>query len=133
MTGFAQVIEPLNFGSLVIPRNNEHSSITIYPDSHIQVNGLYVYERGNPAIMVFDSLSPGTQVFISDNVSNARLTGGSDGQYFLIEKLHYRQSHIVNQHGELTLLIGATLKTSANGNPYFDGRYTSIVEISLDY
>jgi hypothetical protein len=129
----ARVIEPLNFGSIVVPRNNEVSSLTIYPDNHIKVEGLYVYEPGNPALLVMESLSPGAQVFISDNVSNTRLASGSDNQYFVIEKLHYRKSHIINQHGELTLSIGATLKTSANGQPYFDSRYSSILEISLDY
>ncbi|NOU50747.1 DUF4402 domain-containing protein [Pseudoalteromonas sp. JBTF-M23] len=133
ITCSAQVIESLNFGSLVIPRNDQVASVTIHPDNSIDMNGLYVFAPGNPALLVIESLSPGSQVFISDSANGVRLTSGTNNQYLVIEKLHYRKSHIVNQHGEVELSIGATLKTSANGAPYFDGHYSSIIEISLDY
>ncbi|CAH9066145.1 hypothetical protein PSECIP111951_03511 [Pseudoalteromonas holothuriae] len=130
---FAQVIEPLDFGTLVIVQNNQESSISVFHDGRVVTSGLYTHTRGHPALLIVDSLQPNSRVYISDNVSQVRLNNNFDNQHFIVEKLLYRQSHITDQHGELELSIGAMLKTSANGRPYYDGQYSCVLEISVDY
>lgn len=133
-SSFADVLEPLNFGTLVIAKNDRVSSVKL-PTNHAMSsnNDIHIMERGHPARLVFEGLPANTLVNISSSSTNVELKKDGFSPVFVIAQLLYQPTLQSNVYGEIELVIGAILQTSGTGTNYTDGEYRATVDIELSY
>lgn len=128
------VIEPLNFGTIVVVKNTASSSITLFPNGASTSNNIHFIERGHPAELLLEGFGARVQVNISDTGSQPSLRRVNSGNVFTLTNLIYPNSTITtNSYGMATLKIGGQLNASGNGQSYLDDQYSTTVEITIAY
>lgn len=128
------VIEPLNFGTIVIVENTSDTSLTVFPNGSVTSRNIHIMQGGHPAELLFEGYGPGVQINISDVGGQPSLRRVNGGNEFTISNLIFSRTTVTtNAYGMATVKIGAQLKTSGNGLNYLDDSYSSTVEITIAY
>lgn len=133
-SSIADVLEPLNFGVIVIAKNDRVSTVKL-PTNYAMSssNDIHIIEKGHPAKLYFDNLPVHTLINISSSSHNVKLEQGSVSTAFTITQLLFKPTEHSNGYGEIELLLGAILQTSGTGESYTDGSYQGRVSIELSY
>jgi len=131
-SAFADVLESLDFGTIVVARNDRVSTLKLPTNSAISsTNDIHIMERGHPARLFFEALPANTLINFSSSSINEELSDNSST--FIINQLLFKPTAQTNAYGEIELVIGAILQTSGDGAVYNDGEYQGSVSIELSY
>ena len=131
-SAFADVLDQLDFGTIVVARNDRVSTLKLPTNSAMSSsNDIHIMERGHPARLFFEALPANTLISFSSSSVNVEL--GSRPAVFTISQLLFRPTAQTNAYGEIELVIGAILQTSGDGAVYNDGEYQGSVSIELSY
>ena len=128
------VLEPLNFGTIVIPDNTSIRSITLLPNGGSTSNSIYLMQSGHPAELLLEGLGAGVQISFSDAGVFTALSRVNGGNAFTLSNISYSNTVVTtNAYGMATVKIGGQLNTSGNAQPYLDDRYSTTIEITIAY
>ena len=131
-SAFADVLESLDFGTIVVARNDRVSTLKLPTNSAISsTNDIHIMERGHPARLFFEALPANTLINFSSSSINEELSDNSST--FIINQLLFKPTAQTNAYGEIELVVGAILQTSGDGAVYNDGEYQGSVSIELSY
>lgn len=131
-SAFADVLESLDFGTIVVARNDRVSTLKLPTNSAMSsTNDIHIMERGHPARLFFEALPANTLINFSSSSINEELSDSSAS--FIINQLLFKPTAQTNAYGEIELVIGAILQTSGDGAVYNDGEYQGSVSIELSY
>ena len=129
---FADVLESLDFGTIVVASNDRVSILKLPTNSAMSsTNDIHIMERGHPARLFFEALPANTLISFSSSNMNYELKGSVAS--FSINQLLFKPTVQTNAYGEIELVIGAILQTSGDGAVYSDGEYQGSVSIELSY
>ncbi len=128
------VIEPLNFGTIVVIKNMPDTAVTIFPNGSTTSKNIHIMQRGQPAELLFEGYAPRIQITVSDFATPTQFRRVNGGNEFILSNLTFLPSTVVtNAYGMATVKIGGQLNTSGNGLPYLDGSYSATVEVTIAY
>lgn len=131
-SAFADVLESLDFGTIVVARNDRVSTLKLPTNSAMSsTNDIHIMERGHPARLFFEALPANTLINFSSSSINEELSDNSST--FIINQLLFKPTAQTNAYGEIELVVGAILQTSGDGAVYNDGEYQGSVSIELSY
>lgn len=127
-------LEPLNFGKLVVQKNNRVSSITILPsNTSSSTNDIYIFEKGHSAEFALEGFPARAQLTVSDFVSNQIVDNVFGGATFVLNRLIYQNTITTDSFGSALLNVGGQLSTSGDNSTYYDGYYDATVEITVNF
>jgi hypothetical protein len=126
-------IQRLDFGRLLVKKNNSLQSITVNTDgSYSATSEIIVLDPPEVGIYEIDGLNPSSTISsVTVNVTDPLQCGCSSEQYFM-------DSFVVvapptNSSGVTTITIGARAQTSGNNNAYGSGLYEGELSLSFNY
>lgn len=132
--GGVTILEPLDFGKLVIGSNNRVSSITLIPgNTSTSTNDIYILKQGHTAELLLEGYPARKQINISNFISNQPVTNLYGGEDFILERLIHPSSVNTDSYGSVLLNIGGQLNTTGSGGVYLDGNYDATIEITIDF
>lgn len=133
--GRYRVDQELSFGRFGITHNNAQHEITV------DINGNYTADPGfvmttpypTNAELFLDMLTPSVPLFV--DLDNSTLSVNGSGNPPLLYLLNFTTNgpFVTTPGGTLTVLIGATLRSSGDNDPYQSGPYTGTFNITFDY
>lgn len=134
-TLFAQVtvLEPLNFGTIVVVKNIPGSSITLLPNGTSSATNIHLMQSGHPAELLIEGYGARVQLNISDMGVYSPLERVNGRNKFTLNNIIYAPSIITNAYGMGILKVGGQLSTSGNGQPYLDDSYSTTIELTISY
>jgi|TARA_B100001059_G_C17831069_1_gene584727 hypothetical protein len=127
------VLEPLNFGTIVVVKNTPSSSITLLPSGTSSTTNIHLMHSGNPAELLFEGYGARVQLNISDTGVYPSLSRVNGGNAFILNNVIYASSVTTNAYGMGVLKVGGQLSTSGNGQPYIDDNYSTTIELTISY
>lgn len=130
-----EVVEPLDFGSVVVTGNSSISTTRLFRSGQQQsTNRLLVLTPGHPAIVRLSDFPPNRTFTISANLPVMSAAPFAGTAQFSITGLEIPNSIATNSFGVVEFTLGATLATSGNGLPYYNqARYTMDIELEITY
>ncbi|GEK11150.1 MULTISPECIES: DUF4402 domain-containing protein [Pseudoalteromonas] len=129
-----EVLQNLNFGIIVAYENSRESILNMTPYGEVSsTNELYIFKRGEPAVVQLKGFPANKQIYISDCRCEVKIQNQHSSNFFLIKRLNLVDKAFTDVYGEAEIKIGAILATSGNGQPYVDGSYTGKVSIVIEY
>lgn len=126
-----QEMEPLAFGTFVVPSNAAVSTLTVPLNGSVSTTGsIIALTQGRPGRYRVGGL-PGN-VIVDIDVTAAPLFGAAlpASQFFQITAFDHPPTVITNAGGTATFRLGATLSTSGSGVPYTDSTYAGTIDIT---
>lgn len=126
-------IQKLNFGRLLLKKNNSAQNITLNTDgSYTTTSEIIVLEAPEVGIYQIDGLNPNATISsVTVNVTSPLQCGCSSEQYFL------DNFNVIapptNGAGVTTVTIGGRARTLGNGNAYGSGLYEGEISLSFNY
>jgi hypothetical protein len=128
-------IQPLSFGTFAMRDNSAAYSMTVSPTgmvSYSHANKILPFGISNPqpGIFQFTDFAPSTLLVI--NIADTVITGGGP-DFDLVNFVFAPDPASTDAGGNLTLNIGATLRTSGLGGIYWDGGYSGNYVLSVSY
>ncbi|NTS75668.1 DUF4402 domain-containing protein [Catenovulum sp. SM1970] len=131
------LVEPLNFGRIVIADNSAVSEITITQSGYItNTNKIFILEPGNPGEIHFYDYPHYYQLDVSVNiVTPYTYQSGmvTTTEQFELVNIDTANRISVDGTGFARLLIGGTLRSTGNSLPYQSIAYQAIYEIDVSY
>tara|TARA_R110001599_G_scaffold280951_1_gene482526 strand:- start:50 stop:526 length:477 start_codon:yes stop_codon:yes gene_type:complete len=127
-----QEMEPLVFGTFVVPSNAAVSTLTIPLSGSVSTTGsIIALTQGMPGRYRVGGL-PGSAI-VDIDVNAAPLFGAAvpASQFFQITAFDHPPTVITNAGGTATFRLGATLSTSGSGVPYTESTYTGTIDITV--
>jgi hypothetical protein len=124
-------VQKLSFGKWAVTNNNSIRTITLGTDGNY-TNSPSMVMINPPQVGIYniDGLPPGTS-FPSVNVTMTQQMRGAGGPAFTVDNFT-TLIPATNGAGETTLTLGATAKTSGNGQGYPDDTYEGELNIDLN-
>jgi len=127
-------LESLDFGKVVIQKNDRVSSITLLPsNTTTTTNDIYMFAKGHSAELAFEEYPAHIQLTISDFVNDEIVDNVYGGADFILNQLLYQNIITTDSYGSALLNIGGQLSTSGDSGSYYDGYYDATVEITINY
>lgn len=131
---FADMLEPLSFGTIVVARNDRISSVKMPTNGAMSsTNDIHIMDRGHPARLYIEDLPANTLINFSSSSLNVKLTRVEPAPPFTLTQLLFKPAKQSNVYGEIELVIGAIIQTSGTGDVYTDGDYQGTVSIELSF
>jgi hypothetical protein len=132
------LLEPLNFGTIVVINNDSVGKITIALDGKITLEGpISIITPGHPAQFRFSNLPSYTQLNVTANVLSATTTiAAGTSEQFTLSNMVTLPSVTTNALGTVLVLVGGTLETSGVGvgdGGYLDTTYSATYEVTVDF
>ncbi len=133
----AQSVEELNlfhFGVLAIPGNSAVSEVQL-PRSgrNVRVTGtVVIVSQGSPGRYLLSGLPPSTPVDVAVNDAELRYAGAGGSEKLSVGQ-YDTENVVTNSQGEAEILVGGSLQTSGENNPYEDGPYRGTTRLFLTY
>jgi hypothetical protein len=133
--GRYRVDQELSFGKFGISRNNAQYEITV------DINGNYTADPGfvltapypTNAELFLDMLTPSVPLFVDLNNTTLSVNGSGNPPLLSVRDFTTNGPFVTSAGGTLTVLIGATLRSSGTNDPYESGPYTGTLDITFDY
>jgi len=121
-------VQPLRFGEWIVANNDTEQTVTINTDgSYTNSAGLIMIQNPQHGIYRIDSLPPFAIIMGFDIVMTEPMTGLSNS--FTMDNFQ-TSADPVDGNGETTLRLGATARSSGDGQPYPDATYNG--ELTID-
>ncbi|MBG9997762.1 MULTISPECIES: DUF4402 domain-containing protein [Pseudoalteromonas] len=127
------MIEPLDFGTIVVVKNEPGSSITVQKNGSSSGVNVHIIKRGAPAELLFENFGARVQIYITDSGNYQKLSRINGGTQFTLDSLIYTNSITTNAYGMAVLAIGGKLVLSGDGESYLDDRYSTTIDITISY
>lgn len=129
-----EVLQHINLGTIVAYDNARESQLNMTPYGEVSsTNEMYIFKRGEPAVIQLKGLAANKQLYISDCRCEVKIYNQHSSNFFVIKHLNLVNKVFTDAYGEAEIKIGARLATSGNGQPYVDGSYTGKVSIVIEY
>ena len=133
--GRYRVDQALSFGKFGITRNNAQHEITV------DINGNYTADPGfvmtapypTNAELFLDMLTPSVPLFVDLDNSTISVNGSGNPPLLYLLNFTTNGPFVTTAGGTLTVLIGATLRSSGDNDPYQSGPYEGTFNITFDY
>lgn len=133
--GRYRVDQDLSFGKFGITRNNANYEIIV------DINGNYTADPGfvmtapypTNAEIFLDMLTPSVPLYVDLDNSTLSVNGSGTPPLLYLRDFTTNGPFVTTPGGTLTVLIGATLRTSGDMTPYQSGPYTGTFDITFDY
>lgn len=126
------VLQPLRFGSWIIPGNSAVYSVTVQPDGSYS-NSPQLIMISPPSEGIFDigALPANATINSLDVNQNTPLELG--GQNFDMAGFQTSlSSGVTDNNGRVTVTVGATASTTGTGGGYPSGLYTGALDLNFD-
>lgn len=125
-------VQALSFGSFVIKNNDAQYDIIIHPGGAYSFSGAGFLEITPPQYGIYDIDGlPANSVISSINISQIIPLSNSGES---LQMVNFEENHDnSNGAGVAQVRIGATARTSGNGNPYLDQTYTGQLQIQINF
>lgn len=129
------VDQELSFGRMGIPSNlSAHELI-------VDINGNYTADPGivlaapfpTNADILLEGLTPNMPFNVTFSPGTLTLNGGGMQPYIFVTDFTTNGPFTTTAGGTLQVLIGATLRTSGNFDPYPSGPYSGTFNVTFDY
>lgn len=127
-----QEMDPLAFGTFVVPSNAAVSTLTVPLTGSVSTTGsIIALTQGMPGRYRVGGL-PGNAIVEIDVTANPLFAAAvPPSQFFLITAFDHPLTVITNAAGTATFRLGATLSTSGSGVPYTESTYTGTIDITV--
>jgi hypothetical protein len=123
-------LQPLRFGEWIVTNNDTVQTVTVNTDgSYNNSAGLIMLQAPQQGIYRIDGLPPFAIIMGFDIVMTEPMTGA--GNSFTMDSFQ-TTADPVDGSGETTLSLGATARSSGNGQPYPDTTYNGELTIDID-
>lgn len=125
-------IRPMGFGSFIVLNNANEHLVTLSPEGSVKYPDEIIPtdEKPVPALYEVSILPPYAP--ISVDVPNTILTSSAQDNSFALTDFDIIAPNS-DKFGKSLLKIGATLKTSGNGEAYNEDVYKGTMEITVNY
>jgi hypothetical protein len=133
------IITPLSFGLFAITRNDAAYDLSISENNVLSHDSEYVVSLPAPQSgeMFLEGLPGEVEVTVTFDDGSLRRVGGPLTPAFTITDFVTNQpspaAFQTNVAGELTILYGATLRTSGSSQGYQSGTYAGDFDITIDF
>ncbi len=129
------VIQSLDFGSYIVKRNDAQYDITVNHGGVVSYSstGFVQISGGQPGIYDIDGL-PANSVINSVVMTQIDPLQGVTGEVFQLVNFDYMlHSGSTSAGGVVRLSLGATARTSGNGNPYASQNFLGVIQIQINF
>lgn len=125
-------ITPLSFGRFVVANNGSVSTLRVRHDGRAQVvsGSIYPIEFGTAGEYYLSGYPAFTPLTIS--ISGFDLSTDGPTEEFTISDFTF-EDVTTDENGEATLIVGATISTSGNGNSYVNSTYDATINITITF
>lgn len=125
-------LDPLSFGTFVVPSNAAVSTLTVPLNGSVSTTGSIIALTQGVAGRYRVGGLPGNAI-VDIDITAAPLFGPAlpPSQYFQITAFDHPPTVTTNASGTATFRLGATLSTSGSGVPYTDSTYTGTIDVTV--
>ncbi len=133
------IITPLSFGLFAITKNDAAYDLSVSENNSVTNDSEYVLSLPMPQSgeLFLEGLPTETEVSVTFDNGSLRRDGGPVTPDLTITDFVTNQptpaQFETNTAGELTILYGATLRTSGTSQPYQSGTYSGGFDITIDF
>jgi len=130
-----RVDQDLSFGKFGITRNNADYDIVVDINGNYTADPGYVMTAPYPtnAEIFLDMLTPSVPFYVHLDNTTLSVNGSGNPPLLYLRDFTTNGPFVTTPGGTLTVLIGATLRTSGDMTPYETGPYTGTLDITFDY
>lgn len=138
-SAIAQTFEetsPLDLGRVAVIKNDTQGTLTVDRFDNIShSNHFRVIIPGLAGVYTLSHAGPRTGIFFTANMRTSTLNPSNSAvESFVIDSLDYDNYQVTDATGQLLFKLGATIKTSGNGNLIFsEAQYNALVDVTFNY
>nr|WP_297347869.1 DUF4402 domain-containing protein [uncultured Glaciecola sp.] len=128
-------LQSLDFGIIVVTKNNSASSLSIDPAGNIQVIGdIAIIAPGNQAVYEVSDYPPNTSISIEVTaLTSSMIPSIASEETFSFSVITTGNSVMTDSNGVALLGVGGTITTSASGSTRFsDADYSADIQITIN-
>jgi hypothetical protein len=128
-------LQSLDFGIIVVTKNNSASSLSIDPAGNIQVIGdIAIITPGNQAVYELSDLAANSSISVEVTaLTSSMIPSIASEETFSFSVITTGNSVMTDNNGVALLGVGGTITTSASGSTRFsDADYSVDIEITIN-
>lgn len=130
----ATQIKPLSFGKIAVANNSQVSRVTISRFGQVSVtNNIYVVEAGSPGEIELSGYLPGSTLQINATIISTSVAAVGLVSTFNLVSVDTASSVSIGSSGTEVIRIGGVLETTGDNSTYFDGNFSTLVRLNIDF